>query len=266
MNAAEPENPPEHEFGAAPRREHELESAREHGEARGPRSSDDERRRAWRDLGSCALVVLVTQLATVPLGSAFGDTFGPLELGAIVLVAHGGMLAGTLAILRRRGERLADLGCARPTRGWPRTILLAVPALILMWLALMPLGWLLRGSHALEEQIPIASASFAWIPMWLAISCVVGFVEELVFRGLVLRRLTTAFASPGNSGAVVWANVVSSLGFGLLHGLEPAVIAVTATIGLYLALVTRREGGNLILAMLVHAAQDTVGLTLRSSA
>lgn len=210
--------------------------------------------------------MLAAQLATVPLGMWFGESLGPLELAALVLVAHGGMLAGVIAILRRRGETLTQLGCTRPARGWRRTLLLAAPTLIVMWMVLLPLAWFLRGSDALDEQLPIAQASPAWIPMWFAIAGVVGFVEELVFRGLVLRRLTTVFAGLGSSGAVAWANVVSSLTFGLLHGIDPAVIAVTATIGLYLALVTRREGGNLTLAMLVHAAQDTLALTLRASA
>lgn len=225
----------------------------------------EERKRALVELAACVALIVATQLASLPLGMAFGEEFGPLELGALVLVVHGGMFFGVRALLKRRGAGLESLGCAPPPRGWLRTCLLVPPALILMWIVVFPVAWLARGSDALDQQLPIAASSPAWIPVYAAISCVVGFVEELVFRGLLLRRLRTYLESRGVRRAYAWAIVVSSLGFGLLHGLEPVVIAVTATIGLYLALVTRREGGNLALAMLLHAAQDTIGLALRST-
>lgn len=222
------------------------------------------RRLAWQDLGAAAAAILLAQLAAAPLAWWwFEGAVGPIDLTVLVAVTHGGMLVGTLAILRRRGATLADLGCARPARGYRRTLLLVIPALVGMWVVLVPVASLLRRSD-LQDQIPIASASPMWLPLWGVIAGVVSFVEELLFRGLLLRRLTTVFADCGRVGAFALASLVSSLVFGLLHGFEPAVIVVTTIIGLYLALVTLREGGNLVLAMLVHAAQDTIAFSIRS--
>jgi membrane protease YdiL (CAAX protease family) len=231
---------------------------------RGAAPAPAARRQAWQDLGAAAVVIVLAQLAAAPLAFWwFDDSLGPIDLAMLVAVTHGGMFVGTLWILRRRGAGLADLGCVRPARGYRRTLVLVIPALLVMWLVLIPLASLVR-QRELDDQLPIAASSPVWLPLWVAIAGVVGFVEELLFRGLVLRRLATVFAEHGRRGAFVLASLLSSLLFGLLHGFEPGILVVTTTIGLYLAFVTLREGGNLVLVMLVHAAQDSIAFTIRS--
>jgi membrane protease YdiL (CAAX protease family) len=62
-------------------------------------------------------------------------------------------------------------------------------------------------------------------------------------------------------GDAYWATITTSLLFGCAHGLDPGVVIVTGAIGLFLAFVVRLSGGNLALAMILHALQDSIAFT-----
>ena len=91
---------------------------------------------------------------------------------------------------------------------------------------------------------------------WLA----AGLGEELIYRGFLMDRLER-LRGIGNSTAVVL--IVQAVLFGLPHGYQGAGgMVLTGSIGLLLGWVRLRFGGNLVVAVLAHAAVDTIMMSL----
>ncbi len=99
--------------------------------------------------------------------------------------------------------------------------------------------------------------------LWIAASLFIGLNEEAIFRGLMLNGLTK-LKGP------MWAAIVSSLAFGLMHsvnglfGADPvfllAQMAVAFGTGMVLCAVTLRTG-SIWPAVFLHFAGDAVGLS-----
>lgn len=115
----------------------------------------------------------------------------------------------------------------------------------------------------LPLALDAAKSSADMLPAWFALSLLVAFNEETIFRGFMLQGLAR-----GNKPFA--AVVISSLGFGLLHFLnmsaEASILFVSAQmlaafgVGTILAAVTLRSG-SLLPAFLLHFLGDFVGLT-----
>lgn len=95
--------------------------------------------------------------------------------------------------------------------------------------------------------------------------CLVGLVEELLFRGLVYRLLLD-WRGADRRGSVALAIFGSSLGFMLWHIFGQGVLAGLATffIGLFFALLRHRAGGSLGL-IVFHALWDLESVYLVAS-
>ncbi len=102
-------------------------------------------------------------------------------------------------------------------------------------------------------------ASGRLLPILLA-GILVGFAEETLFRGVILRSLRT------NLRPEAWVMLISSVWFGLFHlvgvlnGLDvvSAVIQVgLASVGGVIYYLFRRAGALLVYAMLAHGLWDT---------
>lgn len=222
-----------------------------------------DRARCTRDLAWCALIQLVAMLAGGVLALRLDPPFAPLSFAALILVSHGTMLLGALLVLRAQDQWLGDVGAERPARGWLRPFLWLVPTQLALWLLLLPLAIVLSKLDQRPQAPAIESVGPLRVPALLATALLVGFVEELLFRGLILDRLTRLFGGAQQRGAFAGAAVVSSLWFGAAHVfLGVGALCMTTAIGLFLAYVVRRAGGNLVLAISVHALQDTFGLLI----
>ena len=76
---------------------------------------------------------------------------------------------------------------------------------------------------------------------FLLIAACAGFVEELLFRGVLQPHLG------------LW---ITSFLFGLCHALSTTYFLVAAGLGLYLGLAYEWSGGNLLVPMLIHGIYD----------
>lgn len=103
----------------------------------------------------------------------------------------------------------------------------------------------------------------AGLIVWIALACLtVGFVEETVFRGLMVVGLRGGMSEP-------WVCFLSALLFGLVHfanvfsGMDTVTFAITAVlafVGGVVYYVVRRTTGTLLVPILLHAGFDFMTL------
>ncbi|MCE9594162.1 MAG: CPBP family intramembrane metalloprotease [Planctomycetes bacterium] len=245
MTELEPDAPTP--FGSAPSAVRELTSSE-----------------AKHDLLWCVSAHVVASGAVFGLSTLLAEPLRVPQLVALIAVSHGTLLLAVLVLVARRGRSLADLGAARPTRGWTRLFALLIPTQLLMWATLAPIAAVLYVLDLVPERAPIqAVEDLPWF-VALGTALTAGFVEELLFRGLILDRLVRVFgAARKPRPAFLLAAGVSSVWFGIGHAANGIGAAImTAAIGFFLCVVVRRSRGNLVLAMLVHTLQDAVALLL----
>ncbi len=162
-----------------------------------------------------------------------GNTAWAIQAGVYLYV-----LTGTLFIGRRRwGWR--DLGVN--ASGLRLGLACAAALLMGRGLIIMSVDWPLP-SPQIDPLLLVLDVLYYF--------CLVGLVEELLFRGLVFRALQ----SWGGVRAAIWG---SSLGFMLWHifGQGPLIGITTFVIGLVFGLLRWRAGGILGLIIL-HALWD----------
>lgn len=167
------------------------------------------------------------------------------EYGLYVLIRSG---------LRRGGTSLGGAISERPlsTRSMIIDIMLGA-ALFGAWLGIE----MLFARHATSSAVrALLVDRLAFVPVWIALSCAAGFVEELAFRGYLLRQFASRL---GPIGGIV----LQALLFAIVHGyqgVEPLVrIAMFGLLFGSLAWVRR----SLVPGMVAHAANDiAAGLQL----
>lgn len=179
-------------------------------------------------------------------------SFGAIALGQVALWV--GLLGAPLWATARKGSRslVRDFGLVARARD----ALTGVPVGVVCQLVLVPLIYLpfrtLVDVDKLDEparELADKAQGFGFIA--LAVVLVVGapVVEELFFRGLLLRSLSRRFGDR-------WALAGSSVGFALAHleGLQfPALLAVGVVFGLL-----AQRAGRLGPPIFAHAAFNLV--------
>jgi membrane protease YdiL (CAAX protease family) len=183
----------------------------------------------------------------------------PVKLGATLLI---GSLLAVLALLRLHGAGLdpASVGFTRRSLG--ADFLLGLPATVgtfvvlylsglVIWVV-WPAGTAQMNSNAerIREMLPPLS-----VPLIVVVSVVVGFYEEIIFRGVLLTHLRRI------TGSWTVGIVVNSILFAALHGhtQEPVTIIRLVPIALMWSLLTlwRR---SLIPAITAHTLFDFLQL------
>jgi uncharacterized protein len=166
------------------------------------------------------------------------------------------------AMLRKRGERWASLGLARP-RNW----MVAIAGTVALYLVNMALSeWAVPAIAGIFK--PQAQVSFleyvrgnlGGFVLWVAIGWIVGgFIEECLFRGFLLTRVSQLFANPAAGVAV--GIISQAVLFGSLHLYGGAFAFIYATVfalanGIFYVLL----GRNLWPLIVVHGVVNTVGI------
>lgn len=169
-------------------------------------------------LGAALVTVLAYVLVEILLSALFLDLQGPLgldeiEAGELARVLATGLVVSTL--LHWRG-----LGHGRLLHDSPMPVLLTLLATAAPLLALLPLLWAVNGwvDTLLQMVFPLSAWEAAWFeraadgsPVSLLSACLLAPVlEEMLFRGLILRGLLTRYPP---STAIVHSAAL----FGLAH-------------------------------------------------
>jgi len=203
--------------------------------------------------------------------SAFSKAEGAPTEGVNPTAAYLGPLVATIAATMIAGAISPSSDALYPLR--------IAPAVILLWLyrreytlgraggafeavalgALTFAAWALLVHLAPHGDGPPTLAPAEWKLLWwpariLGVCAVTPLIEELAFRGYLMRRLVSADFEGVNPGAAGWFAIgVSSLAYGLLHRYW-----VAATVAGILFAVEYRRRGKLVDAVVAHAVANAL--------
>ncbi len=209
-----------------------------------------------------ALVDTAILLAAV--ASVWSLRFRGVEYVGILAMATG--ILTVLAVLRWRGQTLADIGWRTTFRGKQlRSRTLEVIGVT--GLSMLAGGMLAGFVFGMPEQSTAVSQlpENAWLFLldvtiltWVFIA----FGEELVFRGMLLARLEVLFGLHGRANVVV-VSLAQGILFGAGHASQGATgMVMTATTGTALAAYFMTRGRRtLVPLVLSHGIIDTTVLT-----
>lgn len=112
-----------------------------------------------------------------------------------------------------------------------------------------------RTAELLEKSV-MPRDPFQLVAMIALSFVLVGPCEELAFRGFVQRGFENSFGKR-------WGLLVSSVLFGLLHGLNtPYAVVPVFVVGLVLGYVWQRTGGNTTATALMHGVYDAIAIAI----
>jgi membrane protease YdiL (CAAX protease family) len=214
-----------------------------------------------------ALVVALTgvAVAVMPSGAAVD---GGAARKLFLLGRMAGLVLLCSALLRRGGERWADLGLRRPGRWWAPPLLALGGFLLLVVLATLEQRRLLPALGLAPPRlraVPAFAADPAEFLFWAGPVAwgSAAFGEELLARGFILDRIAKVLGASG-TGATLAAVLLQAAVFGALHAPQGAGGALlTGTAGLVLGLVWLAGGRNLWAGILLHGAVDSLAASGR---
>ncbi len=217
--------------------------------------------------GRFAEIVAVFGIALVIIVSGFqfiGDN--PIARQMVVWIANIAMILTVVLALRRRGETVAHIGVQRLNTS-PKAILKLIGASLLAFVfavAAFVVGSIIMANiTGVPESADMSSYGFLSgnLPMLLlaltGVFIASSFGEEFVYRGFLTIRLAEMMG--GHKHAWIWAVVISSIVFGLVHydwGLTG--IVQTTFMGAALAISWLKAKKNLWVVILAHAYMDFI--------
>jgi membrane protease YdiL (CAAX protease family) len=198
----------------------------------------------------CLSLALVAASLFIPLVNLVVTQIAIIPLRLTVYVLCYAALASFIVILNRaEGESLAALGLQKNAVVTQILYGIAIFAAVSIIFIAVPMSLGLGR----DELFPQRQALFWAIPQRLIL---VGFSEELIFRGYVLGRIQRLSHSKG------WAIIISSLLFGLWHFIgtgNPVQVLVTAIIGACFALPRMYvKNCSIVSVSLAHGLYDSL--------
>lgn len=165
-------------------------------------------------------------------------------------------------LLRRGGERWADVGLRRPPRWWLVPLLVVGGLVLIVTMSIFLVNTIFPLIGLLPPHVKSSEITDD-LPEFLFFMIVTGwgtaaFGEEMLLRGFILDRIRKVLGSAG-IGALLLAVVMQALLFGLFHvhqGLGGVLL--TGTIGIVLGLVWLVGGRNLWACILLHGLVNTI--------
>jgi membrane protease YdiL (CAAX protease family) len=208
--------------------------------------------RGARELIDIVLVVVVNIGVAIFLFKFAGERAEEFE-PAIALAIPVITLAFISALLAVRGQNWSELGLRR--MNWLSTLWQAglIAAALFAVAYFTERAGLQRNLENLEESAQTGGAALAYQMLYALI--VVGFYEEITFRGLVMNRFAHMFGA--STGAWIIAALMQGALFGLAHmhqGLYGAFY--TGGLSVLLALVFLTNGQNLWPLIIGHGVYD----------
>jgi membrane protease YdiL (CAAX protease family) len=209
-------------------------------------------------VGYLVAFTLVAVAGSVWLGVT-GDDDESLGLLVTILLAQWvGLLGAVLLASRRKGAgRLADDFGLRVE---PRDVGVGVAAGLLSQFVLVPLLYLPfrfldDDFDVSEEAEELTDLAHGWSVVVLVVFLVVGapLVEELFFRGLLLRSLARRFGAG-------WGVAGSAVAFGVVH-FQPLQLLGLVAFGVVLAVLAQRSG-RLGPGLVAHATFNAATVVL----
>ena len=210
-----------------------------------------------RDLLLLAVLVVVSVFAIPLVITIFApetDFSGlPVVVGLFVGQSVLMLFFTWLAVLRPHGLSFADIGLRPTYQAWYR-LAVALGLICMPLVSLVNIGVQTLLGEVIEnpQMQALAPEGFSWTSLLLMLALVgvlVPFIEEVIFRGLLLgwllKHLRFAYAAP-----------ISAVIFSMAHGL-PQLMPALAVMGLILAAIAHRSG-SLWPSIIVHGVFNSL--------
>jgi membrane protease YdiL (CAAX protease family) len=201
-------------------------------------------------------------VAFILLGVGMGLDYQelPFPTSLVAIPINESIILGiTLLFAKHQGASLKKLGLKKPSL--KNLLLVSVAAFLLLLLAvvLATVQEAVLGPDPFEEELRNAVLPRNLLQLVVSIvfsMALVGFAEELAFRGFVQRGFENSF---GKTAGLL----IASLLFGLLHGFNSlrAIIPVTAA-SLVLGYVWQKTDGNTTTSAWMHGLYDAMAMAL----
>lgn len=207
-------------------------------------------------VGGLLTVSLVVWLVLSGMGIDYLDL--PFPLALISLPVNEALIVViTLLFARHKGASLKELGLKKASiRILMIASVVAVP-LLLLGVGISVGEEMVFGPDPMAELLEksvMPRGPFQLVAMVALSLVLVGPCEELAFRGFVQRGFENSFGKR-------WGLLVSSVLFGLLHGLNtPYAVVPVFVVGLVLGYVWQRTGGNTTATALMHGVYNTIAI------
>jgi CAAX protease family protein len=211
------------------------------------------RPRRLRYLLDIVVLVAVTFLVDALLSAFFRVPIN-LERGFVFDAIGKMLLVGVAwALIRLRGETLADIGLKRPA-SWMRTFIIGIGLAAIVFIAMYlseKAGFRRDLSRFKDVQGNLELAFFGVFYALIG----AGFYEEFMFRGFLMQGLAMLFGA--GRGAWIVACVVQGALFGAAHAYQnPLGIVITGTLGVLMGLLVLASGRNLWPVIIGHGLFD----------
>lgn len=174
--------------------------------------------------------VLADSLTAVPWPSIPSAYYLVLTTGGLGV----GAVVGVVIVARTIDPRpIADYG-VRGGRAWWRDLLAGVALAVAVQAAVFGVGFASGWATVVDTTVAGPGGFVALLVAPVVLFSVVGFYEELVVRGVVVKNVAEGLAGRGVVVATAVAVLVSSLLFGVLHlandGASPVAVAVIGVV------------------------------------
>jgi CAAX protease family protein len=177
-----------------------------------------------------------------------------LRLGLVLDAIDKMLLVGVgWALLRLRGERLADIGLKRP-KSWWQTVAIGVGLAAIIFVGMYfseKAGFRrdLSKFRDVQENLELTIIAFCYALVGA------GFWEEFTFRGFLMQGLAMCFGA--SRGAWIAACIIQGALFGAVHAYQnPIGIAIAGTLGVLMGVIVLVSGRNLWLVIIGHGLYD----------
>lgn len=165
----------------------------------------------------------------------------------------------TLLFAKHKGASLKELGLKKPSVRILMIVSVVAVPLLLLGVGISVGEEMVFGpdlTAELLEKSVMPRDPFQLVAMVALSLVLVGPCEELAFRGFVQRGFENSFGK-------MWGLLVSSVLFGLLHGLNTLYAVVPVfVVGLVLGYVWQRTGGNTTATALMHGVYDAIAIAI----
>jgi len=209
-------------------------------------------------VGGLLTVSLVVWLVLSGMGIDYLDL--PFPLALISLPVNEALIVViTLLFARHKGASLKELGLKKASIRILMIVSVVAVPLFLLGVGISVGEEMVFGSDPTAEQVEGALMPrdpFQLVAMVALSLVLVGPCEELAFRGFVQRGFENSFGKR-------WGLLVSSVLFGLLHGLNtPYAVVPVFVVGLVFGYVWQRTGGNTTTTALMHGVYDSIAIAI----
>jgi membrane protease YdiL (CAAX protease family) len=199
------------------------------------------------------VVVIPVCAERIMVAAGLGVTGSNRIIATGIIFVAWALLAALFVAINR--ESLSEVGLKKPS-SVSRTGLYGLFVAAAVFLVVVGLEKLGYGANRIGEMATELKGNPALLAQRIVISVlIVGFVEEFIFRGFLLLRLTKLFG--GSNVATATALVMQAAFFGLSHAYQHLYgILLTGFLGLFFGIVYLALNRNLWVVVIGHGLYD----------